>query len=81
MLTARPIYGRSFIDFDPSHTFIMTGNHRPAIHDTSVGIWRRVTLIDWGVQIPGHEQDARLPERLRREGSGILNWALDGLED
>ena len=81
VLTARPVYGRSFIDFAPSHTFIMTGNHRPAIHDTSVGIWRRVTLIDWGVQVPDHEQDARLPERLRREGSGILNWALDGLAD
>lgn len=81
VLTARPVYGRSFIDFVPSHTFIMTGNHRPAIHDTSVGIWRRVTLIDWSVQIPAHEQDARLPERLRREGSGILNWALDGLAD
>lgn len=81
VLTARPVYGMSFIDFAPSHTFIMTGNHRPAIHDTSLGIWRRVTLIDWGVQIPEHEQDARLPERLRSEGSGILNWALDGLKD
>lgn len=81
VLTARPVYGKSFIEFAPSHTFIMTGNHRPAIHDTSVGIWRRVTLIDWGVHIPDHEQDARLPERLRREGSGILNWALDGLKD
>ena len=81
VLTARPVYGKSFIDFAPSHTFIMTGNHRPAIHDTSVGIWRRVTLIEWGVQIPEHEQDARLSERLRREGSGILNWALEGVED
>lgn len=81
MLSARPMYGRSFIDFAPSHTFIMTGNHRPAIHDTSLGIWRRVTLIDWAVQIPEHEQDARLSERLRLEGSGILNWALYGLKD
>lgn len=80
-LSARPVYGKTTIHFAPSHTFIMTGNHRPAIHDTSVGIWRRVTLIDWGIQIPEHEQDGRLPERLRREGSGILNWALDGLED
>lgn len=81
VLTARPVYGRSFIDFAPSHTFIMAGNHRPAIHDTSLGIWRRVTLIDWSVQIPEHEQDSRLQERLRREGSGILNWALDGVKD
>jgi putative DNA primase/helicase len=81
VLSARPMYARSFVDFAPSHTFIMTGNHRPAIHDTSVGIWRRVTLIDWGVQIPDHEQDARLPEQLRHEGSGILNWALDGSKD
>ena len=81
MLSARPMYGRSYIDFAPSHTFIMTGNHRPAIHDTSVGIWRRVTLIDWSVQIPEYEQDAKLLELLRLEGSGILNWVLDGLKD
>lgn len=81
MLSARPPHGRTYIDFAPSHTFVMTGNHRPAIHDASVGIWRRVTLIDWGIRIPQHEQDARLSERLRREGSGILNWALEGLRD
>jgi putative DNA primase/helicase len=81
ILTARPVYGKAYVDFVPSHTFIMTGNHRPAIHDTGAGIWRRITLLEWGVQIPTNEQDPRLPEKLRREGSGILNWALDGLQD
>lgn len=81
VLSARPVYGKDFIDFAPSHTFIMTGNHRPAIHETSVGIWRRVTLIDWKTKIPAHQQDSGLSDRLRTEGSGILNWALDGLSD
>lgn len=81
VLSARPVYGKDFIDFAPTHTFIMTGNHLPAIHDTSVGIWRRVTLIEWATKIPAKQQDAGLSDRLRSEGSGILNWALEGLED
>lgn len=79
-ITARPLYGK-FIHFPPSHTFIMTGNHQPAIHDTSVGIWRRILLIGFNQHIPEARRDPRLPEKLRAEGSGILNWMLRGLAD
>lgn len=80
-ITARPLYGKNFIDFTPSHSFIMTGNHQPAIHDTSEGIWRRILLIGFNQHIPEAQQDPRLPEKLRGEASGILNWMLQGLSD
>ena len=35
-------------------------------------------LIPFTVQIPEHEVDASLPEQLRGELSGILNWAVEG---
>jgi putative DNA primase/helicase len=79
-ISARPLYG-NFVHFAPSHTFIMTGNHQPSIHDTSVGIWRRILLIGFNQHIPEGQRDPRLPEKLRAEGSGILNWMLRGLSD
>jgi P4 family phage/plasmid primase-like protien len=79
-ITARPLY-RDYVHFTPSHTFIMTGNHQPSIHDTSLGIWRRILLIGFNQHIPEARRDARLPEKLRKEGSGILNWMRQGLVD
>jgi putative DNA primase/helicase len=79
-ISARPLYGK-FVHFAPSHTFIMTGNHQPSIHDTSVGIWRRILLIGFNQHIPEAQRDPCLPEKLRREAAGILNWMLQGLSD
>ena len=38
-------------------------------------------LIGWPVTIPAAERDAALPDKLRAEGAGVMNWALDGLAD
>ena len=70
------------IVFQPVCKLWIAGNHRPAIEGTDLGIWRRVKLIPFTTTIPEEE---RIPygemlERLRPELSGILNWALDGLE-
>lgn len=35
-------------------------------------------VLPFEVQIPEAEQDRELPKKLRRELSGILNWALEG---
>jgi putative DNA primase/helicase len=79
-LTARPLYGAP-VQFAPSHKLVMTGNHRPIIRETGEGFWRRLLLIGWPVTIPAAERDAALPEKLRAEGAGVMNWALDGLAD
>jgi putative DNA primase/helicase len=79
-MTARNPYGL-FASWTPTHKLLIVGNHRPVISGGDYGIWRRVKLIPFGETIADEECDGRLPEKLRSEGSGVLNWALDGLRD
>jgi putative DNA primase/helicase len=69
-------------EFDPSHLLWIHANHRPAIEGTDDGIWRRVLLIPFDVQVPEGERDPRLAERIvKSEPAGVLNWMIDGLAD
>ena len=76
-LNARFLH-REFFNFRPTHKLVIRGNHRPAIRGTDEGIWRRLRLLPFTVQIPEHEQDRRLGEKLRDELPGILRWAVEG---
>jgi P4 family phage/plasmid primase-like protien len=76
-ITARFLYGE-FFTFQPMFTPWLYGNHKPIIRGTDEGIWRRMRLIPFLVTIPEHEVDPELPDKLRAELSGILNWALEG---
>jgi len=67
-----------FWQFDPSHKLFISGNHRPRIKGQDDGIWRRVYLIPFNVQIPASEQNPDLPAFLSEELPGILNWAIAG---
>jgi len=52
------------------------------IEGTDDGIWRRVLLIPFDVQIAPDERDPRLAEHIiRDESAGVLNWMLEGLAD
>lgn len=76
-LTGRFLYAESF-DFPPTHKLIVRGNHKPAITGTDEGIWRRLRLVPFSVQIPKADQDKHLIEKLRDELPGILAWAIRG---
>lgn len=76
-LNARYLH-KEFFDFDPTHKLIIRGNHKPAIHGTDEGIWRRLRLVPFTVSIPKEEQDSQLLHKLRDELPGILNWAVQG---
>ncbi len=78
-MTGRVPYGKSDITFTPTHKLVIVGNHRPEITDNSFGMWRRVALVPFDVTIPEADRDARLLDKLKAEGAGILNWALEGL--
>ena len=67
-----------FWEFTATHTIWLAANHKPIIKGTDHGIWRRVKLIPFTMTIPDAEQDKRLPEKLRGELPGILNWAIEG---
>ena len=66
------------VEFQPTHKLWVSGNHKPAIVDTSLAIWRRIKLIPFTVTIPDNEIDQDLPVKLEAELSGILDWAVEG---
>lgn len=76
-ITARRMR-EDFWTFSPSHTICVTSNHRPKVAGSDNGIWRRLKLVPFDRTFPAHEQDTRLPEKLRDEASGILAWLVKG---
>ncbi|MEH6477593.1 MAG: hypothetical protein V7727_18010 [Sneathiella sp.] len=56
-------------------------NIKPTNRGEDDGIWRRVYLVQFDVEIPGLVKDPYLKEKLFIEKSGFLNWVLDGYRD
>jgi putative DNA primase/helicase len=79
-MSARFLYGEPFT-FKPAFKLWLYGNHKPTITGTDDGIWRRVQLIPFTVQIPESERDPALPAKLRAELPGILAWAMRGWQE
>lgn len=76
-VTARFLYGEEF-NFDPKFKIWVTTNHKPIVRGTDDGIWRRLLLIPFDVQIPEDKVDKDLKYKLLREAPAILNWAVEG---
>jgi putative DNA primase/helicase len=70
-----------FIEVKPVFKLFISGNHKPEIRGTDDGIWRRVLMVLFNVQIPERERDQELGRKLFEEAPGILNWMVDGLID
>lgn len=77
-IMVRPNYG-AFFRLYPYFKLTMSGNHKPDIRSTDDGIWRRMKLVPWDVQIPEKERDPGLIDKLWEERDGILQWLIDGL--
>lgn len=76
-VTARYLYGKEF-EFKPQFKLWLATNHKPIIRGTDDGIWRRLMLIPFKVQIPTDKVDKDLKYKLQRESVGILNWIVEG---
>lgn len=71
---------QNFVEVKPFFKLTISGNHKPEIRGTDDGIWRRLLMIMFDVQIPAEERDRDLGRRLwEDERTGILNWLVDGL--
>lgn len=68
-----------FVEVLPVFKLTMQGNHKPQVRGTDDGIWRRLLLVPFDVQIPPDERDPQLVEKLFAERAGILNWCVQGL--
>lgn len=71
------------ITFQPIFKLTISGNHLPEIRGGDDGIWRRLLLVQFPVQIPEHKRIPKkeLDDILWAERSGILNWLVRGLLD
>lgn len=76
-VTCRFLYGDEF-EYSPEFKIWVTTNHKPVIQGTDVGIWRRIKLIPFEVNIPADKVDKRLKYKLREEMPQILRWAVEG---
>lgn len=79
-------FGRKYLDpveRVPTARLMLAVNNRPRFSDKSDGVWRRMKLVPWRIQIP-HED--RIPNMDKPwwwvqsgELPGILLWAIKGL--
>lgn len=72
---------QDFFELKPQFKIVLSGNHKPMIKDDSDGIWRRVYLVPFEIQIPEEDVDQDLPQKLRREAVGIFAWLVRGCLD
>jgi putative DNA primase/helicase len=69
---------RNTFSFQPTHKLWLSFNHRPVISDDSPAMWRRIRLIPFLRAFDPAQADKRLPEKLKTEAPGILNWLIEG---
>ena len=76
-ITCRFLYGDEF-EYTPEFKIWIATNHKPIVRGTDVGIWRRIKLIPFEVNIPKEKVDKNLKWKLRKEFPQILRWAVEG---
>ena len=69
---------KEFFEFTPTFTPWLRTNHKPIIYGVEEGIWRRLVLLNFGVQIPEDKKDSALEDKLFAERDGILMWMIEG---
>ncbi len=78
----RPLFGAS-IEAAVFFKLTITGNDRPAILGQDEGIWRRIRIVPFEVQIPPEEliEKEDFDPMLYAERDGVFAWAVQGLLD
>lgn len=79
-ISARDL-NKGIIEFRPCFKTIIACNALPQIRGADHGIWRRIRLFPFMVQIPEAEIDRELEHKLLAEAEGILQWLLTGFEE
>lgn len=77
-ITGRYPYGQPFT-YRPQFKLWLSSNHKPDIRGTDRGIWRRVRLIPFDIEIPPDEIIQDYGEKMiGSEGPAILAWLVRG---
>lgn len=76
-ITAR-FLNKEFFEFTPTFKIFISTNHKPNIRGTDPGIWRKIRMIPFDLNVSIEQEDKELPERLRTELPGIFKWVING---
>ena len=64
----------------PTAKHLFAANTLPSADLDDDAFFRRILLVSFPTTVPRDERDPYLDDKLEAELSGILNWALDGLD-
>ncbi len=72
-------------EFTPTHTFFCSTNHKPIVNTTDKGIWRRIKLIPFTVDVEEALKekggaDPKFLDKLKGEWPGIFKWMIEGFK-
>lgn len=76
-VAARFLYKEEFT-YLPTFKLFFAVNALPNIRGLDDGIWRRIHLLPFLIDIPAGKRDLQLKEKLRQEYPGILRWLVEG---
>lgn len=79
-INARFMRGNPFT-FTPSHTFILSGNSKPALTAGGPAFERRLRFLPFEHVVPEADRDPHLGEKLAAEAPAILAWIARGAAD
>ncbi|MEQ8205707.1 MAG: phage/plasmid primase, P4 family [Woeseia sp.] len=69
---------QDYFEYKPKFKLVIAGNTKPKLDHVDEAMRRRFHVVPFTVQIPAENRDRELSEKLRREYSGILAWAVEG---
>lgn len=78
-MTARAI-GQDNVSWKPTHSLMVTTNHRVQVSDTTHGTWRRLKEVPFTKVFAKGERDSGLRGRLHeeRQAEAVLAWVVAG---
>jgi len=66
--------------FEPMAKHLFAANQLPETNVEDEAFYRRILLVPFPETIPSDERDKALDDKLQGELSGVLNWAIEGLQ-
>jgi putative DNA primase/helicase len=62
----------------PTYKVWLVTNPKPRIVGTTEAIWDKIHFVAWKRYFRPEERDTHLQQKLDGEGSGVLNWMIEG---
>jgi P4 family phage/plasmid primase-like protien len=66
--------------FEPTAKHLFAANQLPEAKLDDEAFYRRILLVPFPETVPEDKRDRHLDDKLQDELSGVLNWALEGLQ-